>query len=32
MPDELAPEILAWRATAAGQLALRLYREHRTRP
>lgn len=32
MPDELAPQILAWRATPAGQLALRLYREHRGRP
>lgn len=29
MPDELAPQILAWRATPAGQHALRVYREHR---
>jgi glutathione S-transferase len=32
MPDELAPQIHAWRATPAGQLALRLYREHRLQP
>jgi glutathione S-transferase len=32
MPVELAPQILAWRTTPAGQLALRLYREHRARP
>lgn len=32
MPEELAPQILAWRATPAGQHALRLYREHRARP
>jgi glutathione S-transferase len=29
MPDELAPQICAWRATPAGQHALRVYREHR---
>jgi glutathione S-transferase len=32
LPAELAPQILAWRATPAGQLALRLYREHRVPP
>jgi glutathione S-transferase len=32
LPAELAPQILAWRATPAGQLALRLYREHRAPP
>jgi len=32
MPEELAPQILAWRTTPAGQHALRLYREHRARP
>lgn len=29
MPDELTPQIQAWRATAAGQHALRVYRDHR---
>ncbi len=29
MPDELAPQINAWRTTPAGQLALRVYRDHR---
>jgi glutathione S-transferase len=32
LPAEVAPQILAWRATPAGQLALRLYREHRAPP
>lgn len=29
MPDELAPQIVAWRASAAGRHALRVYQEHR---
>jgi glutathione S-transferase len=29
VPDELAPQINAWRTTPAGQLALRVYRDHR---
>jgi glutathione S-transferase len=32
LPAEIEPQILAWRATPAGQLALRLYREHRAPP
>jgi glutathione S-transferase len=32
MPDELAPQINAWRTTPAGQLALRVYRDHRAAP
>ena len=29
MPDELVPQINAWRTTPAGQLAMRVYRDHR---
>lgn len=32
MPDDLASQILAWRATPAGQHGLRIYREHRALP